>query len=80
MGVESDQFRYDMEKQLLQYMLYGAALQNKVAELKSRISAVQNIKNTSEFVVKDLKLSFNRLCQSLLTREVSNIMELKAVY
>ena len=80
LGVESDQFRYDMEKQLLQYMLYGAALQNKVAELKSRISAVQNIKNTSEFVVKDLKLSFNRLCQSLLTREVSNIMELKAVY
>jgi len=78
--VESDQFKMELEKQLLQYMLYWAALQNKVAELKSRISAVQNIKNTSEFVVKDLKLSFNRLCQSLLTREVSTIMELKTVY
>ena len=79
-NVESDQFRFEMGKQLMQYMLYGVALQNKVAELKSRISAIQNIKGTSEFVVKDLKLSFNRLCQSLLTREVSNIMELKAAY
>ena len=78
--VESSQFKLEMEKQLLQYMLYWVALQNKVAELKSRILAIQNMKNTSEFVVKDLKLSFNRLCQSLLTREVSNIMELKAVY
>ena len=78
--VESDQFKLEMEKQLLQYMLYWAALQNKIAELKSRISAIQNMKNTSEFVVKDLKLSFNRLCQSLLTREVSSIMELKTVY
>lgn len=77
---ESNQFKVEMEKQLLQYMLYWAALQNKVAELKSRISAIQNIKNNSEFVVKDLKLSFNRLCQSLLTREVSNIMELKTTY
>lgn len=78
--IESNQFKVEMEKQLLQYMLYWAALQNKVAELKSRISAIQNIKNNSEFVVKDLKLSFNRLCQSLLTREVSNIMELKTTY
>lgn len=76
--VESNQFKIEMGKQLLQYMLYWAALQNKVAELKSRISAIHNIKNTSDFVVKDLKLSFNRLCQSLLTREVSSIMELKA--
>lgn len=78
--VESDQFKLEMEKQLMQYMLYWAALQNKVAELKSRISAIQNMKSTSEFVVKDLKLSFNRLCQSLLTREVSSIMELKTTY
>lgn len=78
--VEYNQFKLEMEKQLLQYMLYWVALQNKVAELKSRISAIQNIKNTSEFVVKDLKLSFNRLCQSLLTREVSSIMELKTTY
>ena len=78
--VESDQFKLEMEKQLMQYMLYWVALQNKVAELKSRISAIQNMKNTSDFVVKDLKLSFNRLCQSLLTREVSSIMELKTTY
>ena len=78
--VELNQFKLEMEKQLLQYMLYGAALQNKVAELKSRISSIQNIKSTSEFVVKDLKLSFNRICQSLLTKEVSNIMELKTSY
>lgn len=77
---ESTQFGFEMEKQLLQYMLYWAALQNKVAELRSRIFAIQDIKNTSEFVVKDLKLSFNRLCQSLLTREVSSIMELKTAY
>ncbi len=75
--VDSQEFKIEMEKQLIQYMLYGAALQNKVAELKSRISVLQNVKNNSEYVVKDLKLSFNRLCQSLLTREVSSIMELK---
>ena len=77
---ESSQLRLEMAKQLLQYMLYWVALQNKVAELKSRITAIQNIKSTSEFTVKDLKLSFNRLCQSLLTKEVSSIMELKTAY
>ena len=77
---ESEKFKIEMEKQLLQYMLYWAALQNRMAELNSRISVLQNMKNTSDFIVKDLRLSFNRICQSLLSREVSNIMELKTVY
>lgn len=76
---ESAKFKIEMEKQLLQYMLYWAALQNKVAELKSRISVLQSMKNTSDFIVKDLRLSFNKICQSLLSREISNIMELKSV-
>ena len=77
---ESEEFRFEMEKQLLQYMLYGAALQNRMAELTSRIWVLQNIKNTSDFIVKDLRLSFNRMCQSLLTKEISNIMTLKTAY
>ena len=77
---ESEKFKIEMEKQLLQYMLYGAALQNRMAELNSRICVLKNMKNTSDFIVKDLRLSFNKICQSLLSREISNIMELKAAY
>ena len=70
----------EIQKQLLQYMLYGAALQNKKTELTSRISVLQEIKMSSDFIVKDLKLSFNRVCQSLLTKEITNIMQLKPTY
>ena len=77
---ESEKFKIEMEKQLLQYMLYWAALQNRMAELNSRISVLQNMKSTSDYIVKDLRLSFNKICQSLLSREISNIMELKASY
>lgn len=77
---ESEKFKIEMEKQLLQYMLYWAALQNRMAELNSRISVLKNMKSTSDFVVKDLRLSFNRICQSLLSREISNIMELKSSF
>ena len=77
---ESESFNFEMEKQLLQYMLYGVALQNRMAELNSRISILKNMKSTSDFIVKDLKLSFNKIYQSLLSREISNIMELKSAY
>lgn len=77
---DSEEMKMVVEKQLIQYMIYWVALQNKLAELSTRVSLIQNMKDSTDFIVKDLKLSFNKLYQSLLTREISNIMNLKTEY
>lgn len=76
----SDEMKKEIEKQLIQYILYWVALQNKLTELSTRVSLIQSMKNSTDFIVKDLRLSFNRVCQSLLTREISSIMDLKSTY
>ena len=76
----SNEMKKEIERQLIQHILYWVALQNKLSELSTRVSLIQSMKNSTDFVVKDLRLSFNRVCQSLLTREISSIMELKSTY
>ena len=76
----SDDMKKEIERQLIQYILYWVALQNKLTELSTRVSMIKNMKTSTDFIVKDLRLSFNRVCQSLLTREISSIMELETTY
>lgn len=76
----SSEMKREIERQLIQYILYWVALQSKLSELSTRVSLMHSMKNSNDFIVKDLRLSFNKVCQSLLTREISSIMELKSTY
>jgi len=71
------EFKQEMIKQLSWYIIYGAALQNKIWELASDILLMNNIKNNANNTVKWLISSFNKIRQSLLTQEVSKIMSSK---
>lgn len=64
----------EMRKQLLQHMLYGAVLQNKAGEFASRMIAMKNAKDNSTSLIRDLKLSFNKARQSVITQEISEIV------
>lgn len=70
-------FKSDMLRQLTQHIIYGAVLHNKTGEFASRMIAMKNAKDNATSLIKDLKLSFNKVRQSLITQEVSEIMSAK---
>ena len=70
-------FKSDMLRQLTQHIIYGAVLHNKTGEYASRMIAMKNAKDNATSLIKDLKLSFNKVRQSLITQEVSEIMSAK---
>jgi len=70
-------FKQEMLRQFTQHMIYGAALQNKAGEFASRMLAMKNAKDNATDMIKDLKLSFNKARQSLITQEVTEIMSAK---
>lgn len=70
-------FKQEMLRQFTQHMIYGAALQNKAGEFASRMLAMKNAKDNASDMIKDLKLSFNKARQSLITQEVTEIMSAK---
>ncbi len=67
----------ELKKQLLQHMIYWAALQNKAWEYAARMMAMKNAKDNSEEIIDYLKLSFNKARQTVITQEVSEIMGAK---
>lgn len=67
----------EMRKQLLQHMVYGAILQNKTGEFAARMVAMKNAKDNSSSLIKDLKLSFNKARQGMITQEISEIVGAK---
>ena len=79
MIVEPDMkmFKQEMLRQFTQHMLYGAALQNKAGEFAARMLAMKNAKDNATDMIKDLKLSFNKVRQGLITQEVTEIMSAK---
>lgn len=70
-------FKKEMFSQFTQHMIYGAALQNKAGEFASRMLAMKNAKDNATDMIKDLKLSFNKVRQGLITQEVTEIMSAK---
>ena len=71
------ELKAEMIQQLLWYMLYGAALQNKIWELSSNILLMKTIKNNNKDTVRWFVSSFNKIRQNLLTKNVSRIVSLK---
>ncbi|HRU50372.1 MAG TPA: F0F1 ATP synthase subunit gamma [Candidatus Absconditabacterales bacterium] len=76
-GSNLQELKAEMIKQLLGYMLYGAALQNKIGELSSNILLMKTIKNNNKDTVRGFVSSFNKIRQNLLTKNVSRIVSLK---
>jgi len=70
-------FKQEMLRQFTQHMIYGAALQNKAGEFASRMLAMKNAKDNATDMIKNLKLSFNKVRQWLITQEVTEIMSAK---
>lgn len=70
-------FQQEMINQFTQHMIYWAALQNKAWEFASRMLAMKNAKDNATDMIKDLKLSFNKARQWLITQEVTEIMSAK---
>jgi len=64
----------EMRKQLLQHMVYWAIIQNKTWEFAARMIAMKNAKDNSTSLIKDLKLSFNKARQWVITQEISEIV------
>jgi F0F1-type ATP synthase gamma subunit len=71
------ELKQEMIKQLSGYMIYWAALQNKIWELASDMLLMKDMKNNANNTMKWLINSFNKIRQSLLTQEVSRIMSAK---
>lgn len=67
----------EMRKQLLQHMVYWAIIQNKTWEFAARMIAMKNAKDNSTSLIKDLKLSFNKARQWVITQEISEIVGAK---
>lgn len=67
----------ELREQLLQHMIYWAMLQNKTWEFAARMVAMKNAKDNSTTLIKNLKLSFNKVRQSSITQEISEIMGAK---
>ena len=67
----------ELKEQLLQHMVYWAMLQNKTWEFAARMVAMKNAKDNSTSLIKNLKLSFNKVRQSSITQEISEIMGAK---
>lgn len=58
----------------LNYYIYSAALQTKAWEYSSRMISMKNATDNSEKMIKLLTLAFNKTRQSIITKEISEIV------
>jgi len=63
--------------QFIQYIIYGSILQNKAWEFASRMIAMKNAKDNASQVMDWLILQYNKIRQTAITREVSEIVGAK---
>lgn len=69
--------RASLLKQLAEYIIYGAILQNKTGEFAARMLAMKNAKDNAGKTAKSLTVKFNNARQSAITQEISEIVSAK---
>ncbi len=67
----------EVKRQIRNYLIYSAILQNKTGEHAARMIAMKNAKDNSEKMIKSLTLSFNKARQAAITKEISEITSAK---
>ena len=55
-------------------VVYGVLIESKVAEFSSRRTAMENASDNADDIEENLQLIFNRVRQSAITREISEIV------
>lgn len=69
--------RDELLKQLIQYMLYWAVLQNKSGEFASRMIAMKNATDNCWWMITSLSRKFNKERQRIITQEIGEIVSAK---
>jgi F-type H+-transporting ATPase subunit gamma len=76
-SVES--MRETIYQMLMEYVIYGALLQNKTCEFASRMLAMKWAKDNATNQISSLTLSYNKARQDAITREIIEVCGAKSV-
>lgn len=66
-----------MKRQMRNYIMMSALIQNKTGEHAARMIAMKNAKDNATGFVKSLTLKFNKERQAAITKEISEIVSAK---
>ncbi len=69
--------REEMRRQMRNYIMMSALIQNKTGEHAARMIAMKNAKDNATGFVKSLTLKFNKERQAAITKEISEIVSAK---
>lgn len=72
-----EQLKNEIKRQLVNYMIVSALIQNKSSEFAARMIAMKNAKDNSTGLINQLVLSYNKARQSVITQEISEIVSAK---
>lgn len=77
--IEPDMQTYVLElrRQIRNYVINAALIQNKTGEHAARMIAMKNAKDNASDFAKKLKLNFNKARQGAITQEISEIVSAK---
>ena len=67
----------EAKRQIRNYVIASAIVQNKAWEHASRMVAMKSAKDNAADLVKSLTLSFNKARQGAITQEISEIVSAK---
>lgn len=66
-----------LRQETVKYIVYSAVIQNKTWEHASRMLAMKNAKDNSWEIIKDISIKYNKVRQSKITQEISEIWNAK---
>jgi F-type H+-transporting ATPase subunit gamma len=72
-----DEVRTEIRRQIRNYVILSALVQNKTGEHAARMIAMKNAKDNATGFVKALTLKFNKERQAAITKEISEIVSAK---
>ncbi len=70
-------FKQKLIEEIVQYIIYTAALNNKAGEHAARMVAMKNAKDNCTEVIDSLNLVYNKTRQQKITQEISEIVSAK---
>lgn len=62
-----------LRQETIKYIVYSSVIQNKTWEHASRMLAMKNAKDNSWEIIKDISIKYNKVRQSKITQEISEI-------
>lgn len=75
----SKEVKLMLHKMIVEYLIYGAILQNKASEFAARMIAMKGAKDNADEQIDNLTLSYNKARQDAITKEIIEIAGAKAI-